>query len=607
MRQPIRLIAVLAILSAVVGLPRSVAAAALASTGSKASSLNSFVKGEVLVKFNPRYQAQDRANTIAALGNSPLASLNQGWVRVGITPGQSVQQAVAAYRNQAGVVSAQPNYIYHTLAVPNDPQYGQLWAFDNVGQTITSGTTYPPNPGTPGDDIDIQNAWDHITDCSSVVVAVVDSGVNYNQEDLAASMWNGGASYPNHGWDFVDGDNDPMDGHGHGTHVAGIIGAAGNNSLGVAGVCWKASIMAVRAFDATGSGTTANIIQGIDFAVSHGAKVINMSSGAAVPFDQAFSDAITNAQASDVVVVVAAGNSATDNDGGTAEYPCNFTQPNLICVAALDQNYALAFFSNWGATSVDVGAPGQNIVSTYAGTKTTITDNFNTGGKLDWTTSGGGWAYKQVLYGGSPVDALVDPATFPSGTYADSADNRVYKAFDLNGADSAALTFTLQAAVLPGDALNINYSAAGGDPFAGGAQVIGGSVDTGGVGVPFSFDISPCISATCTLGFQLQTDASGTAQGAGIVHFSIDTLTLNNTTYQSETGTSMAAPEVSGLVAMLRAYNPQFTFADVVTAVESGGRPVTALAGKTTTGNAIDVMSSLAHINAPTGLAATVH
>ena len=107
--------------------------------------------------------------------------------------------------------------------------------------------------------------------------------------------------------------------------------------------------------------------------------------------------------------------------------------------------------------------------------------------------------------------------------------------------------------------------------------------------------------------FQLRTDASGTAQGAGIVHFSIDTLTLNNTTYQSETGTSMAAPEVSGLVAMLRAYNPQFTFADVVTAVESAGRPVAALAGKTRTGNAIDVMSSLAHINAPTGLAATVH
>ena len=150
----------------------------------------------------------------------------------------------------------QPNYIYHVAAVPNDTQYGQLWAFKNTGQTVNTGT-FTPNSGTSGDDMNIEPAWDRITDCSSVVVAVLDSGVNYNHEDLAANMWNGGSSLPNHGHDFVDNDDDPMDPNGHGTHLAGVIGAVGNNGTGTVGVCQKASIMAVRVLDAAGNVTTA--------------------------------------------------------------------------------------------------------------------------------------------------------------------------------------------------------------------------------------------------------------------------------------------------------------------------------------------------------------
>ena len=120
--------------------------------------------------------------------------------------------------------------------------------------------------------MDIEAAWDYITDCSSMTVAVVDSGVNYNHTDLASNMWNGGASFPNHGFNFVNNNNDPMDRNGHGTHVAGIIGAIGNNSLGTTGACWKASIMAVRVLDAAGSGTTATVISGVNFAVANGAR-----------------------------------------------------------------------------------------------------------------------------------------------------------------------------------------------------------------------------------------------------------------------------------------------------------------------------------------------
>jgi subtilisin family serine protease len=375
--------------------------------------------------------------------------------------------------------------------------------------------------------------------------------------------------------------------------------------LGTTGVCWKSNIMVVRVFNAAGLTTTATVVQGNDFAVNNGAKVINMSLGGGGPFDPAFSDAVTRAQASDVVVIVAAGNDTNDNDVVSATYPCNFTQANLLCVAALDQNYALADFSNWGATSVDVGAPGTNILSTWAGTKTTITENFNTGGTLNWTTSGG-WAYRQLLLSGSPVDVLANPVTFPSGTYSNSADNRVYKAFNLSGNDVATFSFYMQIAIQAGDSLNINYRSSGGDPFAGGVFLDGGSGTTPGIIGPLTYDISPCISATCSVGFQLSTDASGTDQGVGILGFSINTLALNATSYYTINGTSMASPEVAGLAAMLRAYNPQYTYTDTINAIKSGGRPIAALAGKTTTGKAVDVMSSLAYIAPPTGLTATV-
>jgi thermitase len=588
------------------------AAAPFVQPGVAGAVATQYVPGEVLVKFKAAAIAQARTATVAALGNTVRAHLDQaGWMHVKLGIGQSVTEALLAYQSDPNVEVAQPNYIYHAAAVPNDTQYSQLWAFKNTGQTVTTGT-YVPTSGTAGDDMNIEPAWGHITDCTSVVVAVVDSGVNYNQEDLAANMWNGGVGFPNHGFDYVDNDNDPMDLHGHGTHVAGIIGAAGNNAKGTTGVCWNANIMAVRVLDASGTGTDATIIQGINFAIAHGAKVINMSLGSSGgPFDQAFSDAITAAQTSDMVVVVAAGNGDANgisvNNDVTPTYPCNFTQSNLICVAALDQNYALASFSNFGAASVDVGAPGTNILSTWTGAQTTITDNFNTGGTLNWTATGGGWAYRLLTLSGNLVDVLANPSTFPSGTYANSADNRVFKVFNLNGAAAAILSFSIEFAIQPGDSLNLNYRSSGGDPFVGGVQLDSANGTTGGTVVQsVPYDLSPCISATCSVGFQLLTNASGTDQGAGILDFSIRTLQLNSTTYKIESGTSMASPEVAGLAAMLRAYNPQFTYSDTVNAIKNGGRPIAALAGKTTTGKAIDVMSSLAYINAPAGLAVTV-
>lgn len=569
-----------------------------------------YVAGEVLVKFKPVSSSQDRTATVTARGHAVLANLNQsGWMQVKVGSGQTMTQALAAYQSDPSVESVQPNYIYHTTAVPNDLQYGQLWAFRNTGQTINNTLTQPPsspiyptnNPGTPGDDVGIEKAWDHITDCSSVVVAVLDTGVNYDQEDLAANMWNGGSSFPNHGYNYINNNNDPRDFQGHGTHVAGIIGASGNNSLGATGVCWKASIMAVRVLDTLGSGTTATIIQGINFAVSHGAKVINMSLGGG-GFDLAFSDAITNAQANDVVVVVAAGNDGANNDA-VPTYPCNFTQPNLICVAALDQSYALASFSNYGATSVDVGAPGTNILSAWAGANAVISDPLTSG----WTFTPGGWAFGIVNVNGTPTSSLLDPATYPGGQYNNSSDDRAYKTFNLAGVNAAVWQVSAAINVVNGDFFRRRYASVGGDPFPGGTLV---SEETGVATYPSirtdEFDISGCITVACSLGFELQSDATLTDRGVAVTQFKINTLTFNTTSYNTINGTSMATPEAAGLATMLRAYNPQFTFSDVVNAVTQGGRATASLAGKTTSGKAIDVMSSLAYISPPTGLTATV-
>jgi hypothetical protein len=353
------------------------------------------------------------------------------------------------------------------------------------------------------------------------------------------------------------------------------------------------------------------ISQGINFAITNGARVITMSLGSDGPFDPAFSDAITTAQTNDIVVIVSAGNKAKDNDaaGSAAHYPCNFTQPNLVCVAALDQNYVLANFSNWGAISVDVGAPGTNILSSWAGTNASISDPLTSGWTFTTTTTGG-WAFGSLLLsGGGSIQVLRDPPNFPGGQYNSNTDDRASKVFNLFGVNVAVLQASAVINVVNGDHFRTGYASAGGDPFAGGGTIIDDTTNTAtypnfASGV---FDISGCISANCSIGYQLQSGAAAPKdRGLAIAGFSIQTLTLNATTYNTISGTSMATPEVAGLAVMLRAYNPQYTYTDTVNAIKNGGRSVAALAGKTTTGKAVDVMSSLAYINPPTGLMATV-
>jgi subtilisin family serine protease len=584
------------------------------------SAENQYASDEIIVKFKPYVTLSERSQTAQSFGAKSIQTLsNKSDLSVAKLPaGQTVTQALSVYANDPNVEYAQPNYIYHATAVPNDPDYGQLWAAKNNGQSITG--TYPtglpaPVTGTAGDDMNLEAAWNVQTDCSSVIVAVVDSGVNYNSTDLAANMWNGGSAAPRYGWNFVGtGSNDPMDYAGHGTHVAGIIGAVGNNSTGTTGVCWKASIMAVRVLDATGSGFTTNIIQGIDFAINNGAKIINMSLGGGAA-DPLLSAAITRAQSANVLVVVAAGNKASNNDT-TPSYPCSFAQANLLCVAALDQNYALATFSNWGASSVDVGAPGTNIRSTWAGSNMTITDSLTAaagGWNFSSNTLAGGWGFSTTSKG---INLIANPnpalnTFWGVKLYNAGTDDRMYKTFNLSsmaGADVVTLAVAAAINVNNLDYIKVNFNALGGDPFQSGTPVFSETnLKTIGSAISTELDITGCLSATCSVGAQLTSTATSTKDiGVAIGYLGIQSLKLNTTSFNTISGTSMATPEVAGVAALVWAHNPQFTYSDVANAIKQGGRTIPALAGKITTGRAVDAMGALSYIAPPTGITVNV-
>ena len=328
------------------------------------------IPGQVLVGFEPGTGGAARDAVVAGVGGRTLRQLDSLGVRlVELPPGLSVAASVGAFGARRGVRYAEPNSIVRASRVPNDPLYGPYqWGLNNSGQSINGVN------GTPGADISAQAAWEVTTGSQAVVVGVLDSGIDAAHPDLAGNLWSAPAGWSlmgcgagTHGYDAVSNDCVPQDENGHGTHVAGTIGARGGNATGVTGVNWAVGIMALRFLDASGSGSLFNEATAIDYAVRAkqlgvNLRVLNGSYGSSTS-SQTERDAIGYAADNGILFVAAAGNAGANNDA-TPTYPASYDLPNVISVAATGNRDELAGFSNYGATSVALGAPGRDIAST---------------------------------------------------------------------------------------------------------------------------------------------------------------------------------------------------------------------------------------------------
>jgi subtilisin family serine protease len=348
-----------------------------------------FRSDRVIVKLRPATSSSEITNLQAEIGVTKVTKAEQFGIDIWELPEGNVEETISAYENDPRFEYIEPDYIITLddvektsptqenlgtitplITTPNDPAYPQLWGLNNTGQS----------GGTPDADIDAPEAWDIQTGNPNLVIGVIDSGVDYNHPDLVGNIWtnpgeiagdgidNDSNGYIDdvRGWDFGNNDNNPMDVDSHGTHVSGTIAGKGNNSVGVTGVAWNAKIMPLKMFSDSGYGSDSGAILALNYATAKGVKLTNNSWGGG-GYSQALYDAINTAGQQGALFIAAAGNDYGNNNDINPVYPASYNLPNIISVAATTRTDALAIFSNFGPTSVDLGAPGEDIYSTTPG------------------------------------------------------------------------------------------------------------------------------------------------------------------------------------------------------------------------------------------------
>ena len=457
------------------------------------------VEGEVIVRYRARTGVIERERAEFQIESDTSETVGRRGSRRVRSRRMTTRQMLAALRDNPDVEFAEPNFIIRASAIPNDPSMGSLWGLRNTGQVVAG------RAGVPGADIGAVQAWDRTTGSRANVIAILDTGVDISHPDLAANLFSAPRQFSvtigsttvtcpagSRGFNALNSSCVPADDAGHGTHVAGIIGAVGNNNVGVTGVNWTASLMAIKVLGADGTGTTTDAINGIDFAIKAKAalgadaniRVLNASWGGT--FSQALEDEIAAASNADMLLVAAAGSTTSNNDT-TPRYPASSMHSNVLSVAAVDNTGALASFSNYGATSVDLAAPGASILSTRpndtygslsgssmaaphvagaaalvlsvcpsntATLKATLLAGVDPEVSLsDKTVSGG-----RLNVGGALQECLGDPPALTIGDVSVSEGN--------SGTSTATFTVTL-APVNPSQTVTVNYATADGTATSG--------------------------------------------------------------------------------------------------------------------------------------------
>lgn len=529
-----------------------------------------------------------------------------------IKDGNKVEDVINELKSNPNVEDASFNYYYKPADLgTNDTYKASIWGMDNTAQTIQTGPfTYAT--GSADADIDMPEAWNVTKGSTDVIVAVIDTGVDYTNPDLANVMWDGTNCVDNngntisggctHGYEFYatsGGDVDPSPDVGtentHGTHVAGIIGAQYNNSKGITGVGPRIKIMAIKfGFD------SASQVEAIDFATRNGAKVINASYGGTYE-DSAVYDAIQRFQTAGGIFVAAAGNSAINNDT-TPHYPCNFDLNNIICVAATDNKDKLATFSNYGATSVDVAAPGVDIISTvdYKYVYREIFDNL---------TPDGGSTWGLVTYSSGEKGIVGDLDGVNNGSYTNNISSYMTSgAIDLSGSSGVSTVFHLGTycedsgtidgdGYAAGDYMSLEVSPDGSTyneilrwNYAALEAAFGTNQEELDLNLASNY-----LNSNFHYRFHWVTDSSSnTGFGCSMYRISIDSFPKDGTSgYDFLQGTSMASPYVAGLVGYLWSASPSATYSEISNIVITTGDSLSDLSGKTVSGKRINAYSAV--------------
>ncbi|MCG2721316.1 MAG: S8 family serine peptidase [Thermodesulfovibrionales bacterium] len=589
-----------------------------------ALQLPRYLPGEILVKFKTGTLSHTINTLNHAMGAATVRELKHiGVQRILLSDVMDLQETLASYRSNADVEYAEPNYIVRKAVIPNDPGFAQEWGLSNTGQT----------GGSVDADIDAPEAWDIITGSNDILIAVIDTGVADGHPDLAANVWQNTKEIPAngidddgngyvddvYGWDFIDNDGYPEDLDSHGTHVAGIIASQGNNGAGGSGVMWSARIMALRFLGVSGSGDVANAAMAIIYAADNGARIINASWGG-YDYSNTLYNAINYARSKGVLFIAAAGNEAQNNDFAPF-YPSGFTLDNIISVAASDSMDNLAYFSNYGATSVDLAAPGVGIYSTVpvisAGAPVTVySENFDgASGPLPLLGWGqGGVNASWAVTPGTGVNGTNSLEDSPGGTYLPNTNSW---AGYLTSLPSVKNNRYILSCVWRGyidsstlDYFQFNYSPDG----KSWETVAWTDGDTGGTFIPISTDLiteAGDLYDRFYIGFGLESDGVLQQEGVYIDDVTVQRqpLSIGSYSYESQgwNGTSLAAPYVSGAAGLVLSANPSFAYSDVKNILLNSADKKASLAGTSVSGGRLNVFAALTGMApaAPSNLAAT--
>lgn len=588
-----------------------------------------YMPREILVKFKPGTAKENIAALQSVSGAKEMKRNKASKVRrIKFPPDISVKDAITLYETNPMVEYAEPNYIIKLCSMPNDPRMDLLWAMNNTAQIVNE------IKGTIDADIDAPEAWDITTGSQNVIIAVIDTGVDYQHPELSSNIWRNVSEFSGQpgvdddsngyiddvfGWDFFRDDPDPTDLHRHGTAVAGIIASEGNNEEAITGVNWKSSIMAIRVLGVAGTlgGRTDDAVEAIYYAVDNGAKIINIS-WKIEGFSQALYDAIKYADDNGVLIVAAAGNDGTDNDV-TPRYPSSYDLQNIIAVAATDQNDNLTEISNYGNISVDVGAPGVNILSTAPtlarGTKVTVYTE-------DFDSSPSGWNFFGInnswdIVSGTGVDATGCLEDSPAANYSDNTMSYSMMTTPIPSVKDNAYKISFSAKLqleLSNDAL---HSTAWDD-----SQTIVNEIkdekgsywdkSTNGQFLPhesFHYTTAADLFPEFYIGFLLETNNFNNFDGVYIdnLELSRQPIFVRGHGYLGVEGTSFAAPHVTGIAGLVLSEYPTYTHLQVKHAILNAVDVKDSHYNKVATGGRVNAFKALCSLPSPKNVSLVLH